>query len=512
MHVVLHAPRNNGDLDGFVSDHMAHTGLGVFESINAHAMAAGGHQAGQDFGGNIEVSPPVPNPTPAIARDLGGPSVNAHRSAPFGKIIFGDYRDPAPGGANGAAYGPLHDFFVAQRVQPVLPLNTSWLLVGHVDEFMSFVRATGPRGFKMLFANVRLMTLILREVLAKDRAATLHAGKYIGHGPWPNRAYGEQFIEDWLGRGGASPLRLYSERVEREVLSKISARLRMALELTEEYILPIPTYWKVPTNQAAALGSAGNQTVAENVGMVNMLVVNNHLMVPRPYGPRLRRADAEQVISNVLERWFGAASAPSVSMPTAGHFTFWARPNESVEAIALYFAGLGQRRNRAWREKIITRGIGAPGPGGAAPRAGTPAAGINPPANGPMRGNVVRDAIRRLGRSQRNAVTALAAAIRAANPGVPAVNAAFPDWRRINIPDNNTVDVFEVYMKSILEHIGNTVHFIEDFESYHEMSGEVHCGTNAKRTPPEREQGFAARWWDRGVYDPDYDTSYNPAI
>lgn len=43
------------------------------------------------------------------------------------------------------------------------------------------------------------------------------------------------------------------------------------------------------------------------------------------------------------------------------------------------------------------------------------------------------------------------------------------------------------------------------------MSGEVHCGTNAVRTPPEEQVGFTARWWDAGNYDPDYDTSYDPA-
>ena len=507
MHVVLHMPRNYLDLIDFPENHMAHTKLGVFESVKA---AGGG--AGQDCGGNLEVSPPVPNPAPAIARDMGGPSVKAHRAAPFGKIIFGDYHD-AVSGADGRAFDSLRNFLVAQGVQPVLPINTSWLSVGHVDEFSTFVRATGSRGFKLLLANVRLMTLILREVLAEDPAATIHAGKFIDHHVH-RLGYGEQFVADWVGVPAASQLRLYSERVEREVLARIAARLRMGLDLTEEYVLPIPTYWKVPANQIPALGSGGNDTIAENVGMVNMLVVNNHLMVPRPYGPRLRRPNAEQAMTRILERWFGYAAAPPVSMPPAGNFTFWARPNESVEAIAMYFAGLGAGVGRPWRAAVINA-IGAPGfgPGGAAPAVGSPGAGVY--GGGPMHGPVVQGAFNGLPVAQQNAITAWVTAIRGANPGPPALPAAyapFPDWRRINIPDHNTVDILEVYMKSILEHIGNTVHFIEDFESYHEQMGEVHCGTNAKRCPPELESGFVARWWDQGVYDPvDYDTTYNPA-
>jgi protein-arginine deiminase len=35
------------------------------------------------------------------------------------------------------------------------------------------------------------------------------------------------------------------------------------------------------------------------------------------------------------------------------------------------------------------------------------------------------------------------------------------------------------------------VYFIDDWYSYHQMLGEVHCGTNARRTP------FAnVRWWE----------------
>ena len=122
--------------------------------------------------------------------------------------------------------------------------------------------------------------------------------------------------------------------------------------------------------------------------------------------------------------------------------------------------------------------------------------------------------------SFRDAVTDLMQAIRddAHNKGAPtpidtvapAPDHEFRNWMRIRIPDN-TVDVIEGFMKSILEPIGNTVHFIDDFESYHEQMGEVHCGTNAKRKPPEEHAGFTARWWDAGNYDPDYDTSYDPA-
>jgi protein-arginine deiminase len=36
---------------------------------------------------------------------------------------------------------------------------------------------------------------------------------------------------------------------------------------------------------------------------------------------------------------------------------------------------------------------------------------------------------------------------------------------------------------------GVKLKFIDDFETYHEWEGEIHCGTNSKRKPPED------RWW-----------------
>ncbi|CAH2318422.1 -arginine deiminase type-1-like [Pelobates cultripes] len=43
---------------------------------------------------------------------------------------------------------------------------------------------------------------------------------------------------------------------------------------------------------------------------------------------------------------------------------------------------------------------------------------------------------------------------------------------------------------SLLEPLGLNCTFIDDFESYHLLSGEVHCGTNTLRKP------FSTKWWE----------------
>uniref|UniRef100_A0A5F9C1U3 Peptidyl arginine deiminase 3 n=1 Tax=Oryctolagus cuniculus TaxID=9986 RepID=A0A5F9C1U3_RABIT len=47
----------------------------------------------------------------------------------------------------------------------------------------------------------------------------------------------------------------------------------------------------------------------------------------------------------------------------------------------------------------------------------------------------------------------------------------------------------EERVRSLLEPLGLRCVFIDDFLSYHELLGEIHCGTNVRRKP------FAFKWW-----------------
>lgn len=98
-------------------------------------------QVGQDNGGNLLVSPPQPA-----------------KGYPYGRIVYGD---SSAGGLCHA--GP---FFAAQRLQKPIVLDSTWLDVGHVDEFLSFVPDYGRdrnRDFpyKVLIASPRLAYVLL---------------------------------------------------------------------------------------------------------------------------------------------------------------------------------------------------------------------------------------------------------------------------------------------------------------------------------------------------------------
>ncbi|MDP2307012.1 MAG: protein-arginine deiminase family protein [Pseudomonadota bacterium] len=94
-----------------------------------------GRATSQDSFGNLEVSPPV---------TVDGVEY------PFGRIYWGDNR----------GQGVTDDLAVmleAQRVQDPFQVDNTWLCVGHVDEFSTFVPdPTAPKGFRFLYADTEL--------------------------------------------------------------------------------------------------------------------------------------------------------------------------------------------------------------------------------------------------------------------------------------------------------------------------------------------------------------------
>lgn len=374
---------------------------------------------------------------------------------------FGDYR---------VIYDhPANTEFKRKRpnpTQPVLPFDTSWLAVGHIDEVTSFVPSSSGRGQLLIMASVRAMGFLLDELRAIPFAARtgFHCGKY--EDPGDRATYNELSVDELLAT------RNYNERVRNERLAPIQRRLTRGLDLHAEEIIPFPTYFKVPTTPAAPFGSAANMTVEETVGSVNMLVANRHLLIPRPFGPRLDQTHCTQVLQRVFSRLGGVASVAPRVPPETG-FWFWVFPGENSMRVAAYFTNTPSAAERANIINYVVAG-----------------AGLSP-------ANSTR-------------VMAVSAAIAAAPANATLSSSLdgagnFTTWRRLWIP-STTIDVVEAYMRSLLEPHGLTLHFIDDFHAYHARMGEVHCGTNARRTPPELNR--PERWWQS--YDPDYDARYNP--
>ncbi|MFF7309787.1 protein-arginine deiminase family protein [Streptomyces sp. NPDC008137] len=93
--------------------------------------------------GNLETIPPYA---------LGG------RSFPAGRIIMGERKDS---GARPSKV--MRTMLKSQGMQDPLLLDTSWLGVGHVDEFVQFLPADTPRGWRIGVADPKAGLKLLRD-------------------------------------------------------------------------------------------------------------------------------------------------------------------------------------------------------------------------------------------------------------------------------------------------------------------------------------------------------------
>lgn len=457
LHVAVHLKRNR-PVGAWVRGNLAERGVGVWEGLDP---ASG--LDGTDYGGNLDVSPPVPTATPAIAASAGGPAIPAHAAAPLGKILVGD-GNPRP------VHADFHNFLVAQKVQPVLPFDTSWLEVGHIDEFSAIIPSAGhSRKFKVAFSSVNAMTKLLDALIAipvSSGRGHFHAGRYNEHGN-----YAEESAEDLKAAHG-----VFNDRLRRLKLIPLQQRFERGLALAADQILPLPNYFITPVAPGLPFGSPNNRTVAHNVGSVNMQVINGHLLIPRPFGPRLPRAQAVSFVRTWLNQ-LGFSAVPVVTGPV-GSFPFWAWPGLRMDDLSAFFV---QASDDAERNSIIAFLRGGPA----------------------------------LAASTSAKVSALHAQIftfPANVAGPPTIAAAmdatltFNKWFRVEVPQD-TLDVVEVYIRSLLEREGNRVHFIDDWDTYHIQMGEVHCGTKVCRTPHPLVNG--TMWWDH--YDPEVNRDYVPS-
>lgn len=116
------------------------------ESVGAVQSLADGSSI--DSTGNLETIPPY--------------SLNG-KSYPAGRIIMGAREDLVP---------DIFPFLQAQEAQEPLALDTEWLAVGHVDEFLQFLPADNARGWVLMTDDPREGLRILKQAVTDGKGAT----------------------------------------------------------------------------------------------------------------------------------------------------------------------------------------------------------------------------------------------------------------------------------------------------------------------------------------------------
>ena len=110
------------------------------------------------------------------------PFTNGGVSYPLGRLLRGNIPSFAPDPV-------LSKMMESQVVQPHVYVDTSWLVVGHVDETISFLKAPNPRGWVLLINDPTMAKQMLEaQVAAGNGNVQMHVGKR-----WVNYQTGQYY-------------------------------------------------------------------------------------------------------------------------------------------------------------------------------------------------------------------------------------------------------------------------------------------------------------------------------
>lgn len=478
-----------------------------------------------NYGGNIEASPPTPD-------------------APLGKLVIGnsvinreyDFMDP-----------DLLRLLYQQRKQPVVQLDSSWLDVGHVDEFMAFApdRRGAGASFAVLLASSGLALKLIEEAERRylsgvsvdhphaisrrpsgvlPRLTTggsapitrLFRGKVWSHSH--ERATGSEIppvleppriyqdvsqamnggdpadpdsgginihgIRFWPGEGPERTYPaditvrelLYGEAdldgestnafIERQFLADAAQRLRS--EFPQARMFPLPVIFdRVASTREWGIAASAFTTSAFTPDVLNLQVVNGRLLVPRPYGPRMRLTDAIAVIQaataelDLPDSMLRRIDERFVRRNGLRIGVYWIlrqppvyRTISTIGTVRLLYGGLETEAQviEQFRDSFP----------GASDRQ--------------LRRHIIEPNRRHFDARGR----------------------LRDGWRRFEITET-MVDLFETYIQAVAAEIDVPLFWIDSW-FYHVHAGGIHCGTNVLRIP-SRESTLPNVW---GVEDLNY--------
>uniref|UniRef100_A0A8C1DWS2 protein-arginine deiminase n=1 Tax=Cyprinus carpio carpio TaxID=630221 RepID=A0A8C1DWS2_CYPCA len=257
--VVLDSPRD-GDLQDFPYESILGPDFGYVtrNALNEKVSSL-------DSFGNLEVSPPV--------------TVNG-KSYPLGRIIIGVAFPTATRGRNMTQV--VQDFLWAQKVQEPIALYSDWLVVGHVDEFMTFVPAPDRKKFRLLLASPDAGYKVFKSLQKKGHG---EAEMFPG---LPEVISVNEILSD---------KKLQAEnRYVQNCIDWNRDVLKKELGLDDEDIIDLPILFKVLEEKT------GPRAVAYYPDMVNMIVLGDQLGIPKPFGPKVNgRCALETEVCSLLE-------------------------------------------------------------------------------------------------------------------------------------------------------------------------------------------------------------------
>ena len=222
------------------------------------------------------------------------PPTAGHRA---GQIVVG-------GGNRDGSIGPAPEmlgFLRAQQTQGVIQVDTSWLSIGHVDEFVQFVAVPGSRlGWRAVVADPTAGIDLLRSVQAGGHGTQLlHGG--LPKLEWP---YDERIDQRTVDQFLADPQFVDTNRIAAQKIAGNIRVLEQKTGLTDADVVRVPMLYTAKTidyamaqsaidgmkpgparDKAIADLAAMRQAGAEIPNPINGLIAGDgRYIAPKPFG------------------------------------------------------------------------------------------------------------------------------------------------------------------------------------------------------------------------------------
>ncbi len=241
-----------------------------------------------------------------------------------------------------------------------------------------------------------------------------------------------------------------NEFIDRTFVAPIRNQLQRDLPGKNIYQIPV-LFDRVHTTSDWNANREEYKVSAFSPDMANLQYVNGHLLIPRPYGPRMLTADAIQIVRETLISVGLSSAARRIGQTLIARYAlhrgiYWVEKCEQLELTDDRGNVIGRYGGIKTQDDVIELFKDS------FPSA-TPAQ---------LRQQIINPNIRNFSRARilRNRVN------------------------RFVIIDQ-MIDIFELYTSAICEEAQVTPHFIDTW-SYHVGEGQIHCGTNVLRNTRAR--------------------------
>jgi protein-arginine deiminase len=231
---------------------------------------------GKDVAGVVQYDPRHPDDMDTL-NSFGNletvpPYTNQGQAYPLGRIIRGSSSKFYPD----KAFQKMLD---SQGVQPSILVDTSWLLVAHIDEVISFLPSTqSPRGWVLAAADPRRAKALLDEMSrnGQGRLKVFAGRKFVDD--YGNESEASRTIDDVLDDDAL----MAANQLAAVKVDAIVQRLQSDVGLGASDVVSVPFL----------LGPIDGHVTAYQPGVVNGISLGSgHFVAPKPFGPMVGGKD-----------------------------------------------------------------------------------------------------------------------------------------------------------------------------------------------------------------------------